>query len=285
MLKQEMPAEGLNSEQEQSKAEIELAGKFWEDIAPTIKQKISVLIREEMPFVYADEEMKQMYEEDFLNREEQFVKKTINKVQEVSESGKKIALLLDIDGTIGAFRPDSQELDKPERTVLRPSIVSLLEFIQKNFIKNKVGFLTTRGRSALEKQLEDSWHLELISSFVDQEFILSTSKAEQIINEEFALSDSDASDMALFNSYKGKELKKYLEKQSCISKELLPDTESEFNSNNLQIDKYGARKLIILGKFHKQHPDLEIIAVDNCQFPVKYLKNGIYLTPDSQFSI
>jgi hypothetical protein len=174
----------------------------------------------------------------------------------------KVKLLFDIDETIGRaqFSENGREVIG---TLLRPSLLSLLEYIKSNLQNIEFGILSTRGVANLKQQLEDPKHLAPIKNFLTESAVYSTEE----VSPSFELDDV---------SRDTKFLKNHplidLEKTATVdAKEI-----NESTIYNLGLYSADFQKLAIIQKISQQEPKTAIIPVDDYIFP-KYIKRGVYL--------
>lgn len=224
---------------------------------------------------------------DAVLRERSFVSSLIREVEKEREGGgeKELLVLLDIDDTIG--QPDfDRETGKLNGTILRPSIVKLLRYIQGEFSNIKFGFLTTRGGSFVREQLEDEKYLKRLQEYIDPGAIYSTAEYEQSLLQELGDAlESDDRDKAqkiqekinaLKNSPRNKELKNYLRRHPEIQENKIPPDES------FRWVPGDYKKLEALKSIREKNPNASILAVDDLQYPA-FMKRGVCVYPDAMF--
>ncbi len=147
-------------------------GEFWHHFNSEILKSTKDIIEEKYGKIEDKEEREEKLE-SLLERERAFTKILIKTVSELEERGQKNGkiLLFDIDETIGSNYYDSNE--NKIKTVLRPSLPYILRMIKDNFPDLIIGFLTSRGKESLAKQI-DNGDFSSIESFLDKKYLFSS---------------------------------------------------------------------------------------------------------------
>ena len=190
-----------------------------------------------------------------MEQERLFITAVLARLQEATDARRRErVLLLDIDETIGT--PDWPD-DKTLITILRPSLIPLLNQISAPDLH--IGFLSSRSKEALERQLQDPRHLALIRQYIDPTYIYS-SRDERELHCSF--------------EELGEKLKEQFGGESGVIDENLLGRDSEYDYPELPGDQ---TKLMVLKKRREELAGKAVVVVDDFNYP-KYLntKEGFY---------
>lgn len=146
---------------------------FWGSIEETVKQNILLTFgstfERRRQAGYGDAEIQESTDR-MVAREQSFVTSVLERMQEATSAGRGESILLfDIDETIGT--PDFPD-DKTHITILRPSLLPLLKEISSPGLQ--IGFLSSRGKEAIEQQLDDPQHLASVRQYINPAHIYSS---------------------------------------------------------------------------------------------------------------
>lgn len=147
--------------------------EFWNGIEAEVRQGIlstfGTAFERRRQAGYEEAEIQENID-SMMARERSFATSVLEQVREATSAGRSESiLLLDIDETIGT--PDWPD-DKTLITILRPALLPLLREISSPNLH--VGFLSTRGKEAMEAQLDDPQHLAPLRQYIDPAYHLTS---------------------------------------------------------------------------------------------------------------
>jgi len=229
---------------------------FWNENEAVISEETIKLIKTCTRPDYFEEELEDL--EKYIETEKKFATAVVEKVENVlANSTKETFLLFDIDETIAAvkLRENNQY-----QTFIRPAVIPLFNYL-KMYIdaqKLKIGFLSSRGKEAMENQLQDENQLLPIANFIDKDLIFSSrgledeyyKPAAEILTEKYGNTED--------NLVKDESLAYCSEDYYCLT-----------TGDGTKIDRLTSIK--------KDHPDNKIIVVDDFIYPRTLNENkGVY---------
>lgn len=237
---------------------------FWQNIAETTRQDIlttynSVFERRRRRG-YEETEIQETIDA-MVERERSFVIAVLSRLQEAESAHKgETVILFDIDETIGTpdFLPDNRMV-----TLLRPSLIPLLTALSAPH-RRHIGFLSSRGKETMIRQLEDPEHLASLRKYVDVSYIFSSREEQEL----YYVSMDELGD----------KLKEAFGGENGIIDERLLGKDSEFDYPSLPGDY---TKLAVLKRIrHEMTGERAIVVVDDFEYP-KYLdaRRGMYGIP------
>lgn len=187
-----------------------------------------------------------------MERERSFIIAVLSRLQEAKSSER--ILLFDVDETIGTI--DFQD-DNTFTTILRPSLLPLLAEISAPDLH--IGLLSSRGKEAMEQQLQDPQHLAALWQYIDPAYI-NSSRGEKELHCPL--------------DQLGERLKKEFGGKNGVIDENLIGRDSQYDFPHLSGDQ---TKLMVLKKKRDEWKNKTVIVVDDFMYP-KYLdtKKGFY---------
>lgn len=245
--------------------DIEQPEDFWKNIEEDTRQGLLTTFAisfEQMKRRHSEEEVEEEVQK-MIEREHAFVTQTLSLIEKARTENpqKELVLLFDIDETIATVDFDGQQ---KLYTILRPSLKPLLEHIVSD-AKIKIGFITTRGKEAVEKQLTDLKHLELISVYIDPQYIYSSRGENSAIG--FYQNDEEFRDKYLDAFVRQTAI---LDEQTVVAAFDDPHDITLRNSGNIE-------KLSLLKRLQEDFRDKVVVIVDDIEYPKSLnQKNGFY---------
>lgn len=258
--------------------------EIWNGISTDVRTEIEGLYQE---YKYApeftDAAERQEEIEVLVGREREFVIRLWDElVKFCTNNPNTINLLLDIDETLGRFKPD--ETGNDGHTVLRPAVVRLLNRLAQEYDeKLRMGFITTRGEDRLGSQLDDPRHLQPIRHVINRSILFSTQDLTKKINvdndEDWAFYEAtrDGAQVATTAEYC----------QNIIDPERLAK-EAEDEYRGLFRNTGDKLKTSLLARLVREHPDQAYMAVDDFPYPSILKKDdprirGVWLDQEAAF--
>lgn len=197
-----------------------------------------------------------------MQKEKEFARLLLPKLQELLTKSKKILMLVDVDETIGGNYYDRQEV---KHTVIRPAFLAILKKLQaaRENGRLEVGLLTTR--KSLQQQLNEPENLHSIKDYVDFNHLYSA----QAYGFEGGTFDA---------------LKDIGERKNSLLRPGLADEDYEYFC---EVD--SIQKLMALENITKQNPNEYILVVDDAGF-VNYLNpernlHGVHINNKATFAV
>lgn len=232
---------------------------FWSGTQEGVKQNLLTIFGSRFEQLrqgnlYEEAEIQEKIEEA-MGRERSFVVSVLSRLYDATEKSRsERVLLFDIDETIGT--PDFPD-DNTLITILRPSLMPLLSEISAPNLR--IGFLSTRGKEAMEQQLQDPQHLAPLRQYIDPAYVYSARGEREL--------------MCRFDEL-GEKLKEEFGGESGVIDEDLLGRDGEHDYPRLPGDQV---KLRVLKKMRGELEGKAVVVVDDFSYP-KYLntKNGFY---------
>jgi flagellar biosynthesis/type III secretory pathway chaperone len=222
-------------------------------IKDDIARKLDEVFKSEFQYMEKREyEVEEITEarEKLLKREEQFFVRVLTAARMAEERSPGNAIVLfDIDETIGTANFDE---GKDLVTKLRPSLIPLLEKFKT--LNLEVGFLSSRGKESMDKQLGDENNLGPIKEYVNPNLVFSSRKYSSGDSRNFR-------DKLHEGSYE-------------VIDVSLVEAEGEFGGPTTNGEQ---QKIKALQEIKEQNPEKSFVVVDDINYP-KFLneKNGIF---------
>lgn len=160
-----------------------------EQVSGLSREELATEIRSRYTALYKNDEelLQEILEEDLpkaVEREVQFVQAVVDAYQRWSQEDE-VVVLWDIDETLGIYSLPPDEHAMVWR--FRPSVLSLMDYLQKTFPQVKNGLLS--DRTHLQEQLEEAKYLGPIADFIDAEFLFSCRDVPVLPQERTALEE------------------------------------------------------------------------------------------------
>ncbi len=164
----------------------EKANFWWEQNQSFIVENLKLLLREysiDFNDEFLSEKEKEEKVEKTLARESFFATHVLEAFFEALKKSSAPAILFDIDETIAkSVRLKGSDV----LTVLRPTILPLLEEMRSRSAAARMGFLTSRSKEALLQQIDDERHLLSLKNFIDNSLVFSTLGQPSLTMNDFA---------------------------------------------------------------------------------------------------
>lgn len=205
----------------------------------------------------SDEEYMEKVEEK-IDGEKYFFQEVLHGAEVLAGDSEhtKSVILFDIDDTIG--KPVFDREGNFSGTILRPTLLPLLENIKEKFPAMEIGFLTTRSKEGVVSQLEDEHQLASLKKFISADRIYSVARQEVYMSTD--------------------EQSEFVQKSPIVNQEHVTEETGWY------LHPGDILKLKMLEELNANEPATSVLAVDDFSY-AGLLKNGVSVHTKGRFSL